>query len=655
MKIELLAPAGNKESFMSAVNAGANAVYAGLKNFSARSKAQNFSRKEFYNLCIKAKEKNVKVYGALNTLISQKDIPAVFEELQFLSLCADAVIVQDIGAAGIIKKYFPDLRMHASTQLAVHNSFGVKQAEQMGFSRVVLARESSFDEIKHIKQNTNCELEIFCHGALCFCVSGLCLFSSFIGGHSGNRGLCTQPCRRLWDLQKRRGYFLSPKDLQLAQYVEELKKSGITSLKIEGRMKNASYVYKTVKAYKTLIDATPENAENALKEALNILAYDYARQKTTFNFKVPDKNIFEPEKSKNTGFFAGNVGNIENGCFFIDTDCILEKGNTIRIVDKKNDRSETLKIKDLVKSDTGYIIGLDGIYAQKGFEVFKITESDITFESPDISANIPDLKKMNMHSCQFKNNNFKIPELFIRINNVKWLDMLDNSKYKIVFSITKNNICDLKRIKNKSVDYFELPDFIEENRIMQFSETVRKLLNEGYEKFFINNISHFVFFEKAKVSLSAGQFLYVLNSYAAEYLQKFNVGAFTVSWEDDMSNIFEMPPQLKNRMIVYISGFPKLAVSKMIFSESVKNSEIKTDLDEFRIISSEEETIIIPKYPVMLFDLKHILKKNGINSFGIDLSYVKPDKNYIDINLKAFYGHTNLNSRHKFNFARKLK
>jgi len=655
MKIELLAPAGNKESFISAVNAGADAVYAGLKNFSARSKAQNFSRKEFYNLCIKAKEKNVKVYGALNTLISQKDVSDVFEELQFLSLCADAVIVQDIGAAGIVKKYFPALRMHASTQLAVHNSFGVKQAEKMGFSRVVLARESSFDEIKLIKKNTNCELEIFCHGALCFCVSGLCLFSSFIGGHSGNRGLCTQPCRRLWDLKNRRGYFLSPKDLQLAQYAEELKKSGITSLKIEGRMKNAAYVYKTVKAYKTLIDATPEDSDNALKEALSILSYDYARQKTTFNFKVPDKDIFEPEKSKNTGFFAGTVANIENGCFFIDTDCILEKGNTVRIVDKKNDKSETLKISHIIKSDTGYIIGLDGVYVQKGFEVFKISESDIAFENIDMAENVPALKAMSLHRCQLKNSNVKMSELFVRINDIKWLDLLDNSKYKIIFAVTKNNISDLKKIKNKSVDYFEFPAFIEEDNIVKFSETVKNILNEGYKNFFINNIAHFVFFEKTNASVWAGQFLYVLNSYAAEYLQKFDVGAFTVSWEDDMSNIFEMPPQLKSRMLVYLSGFPQLAVSKMIFPESVKNSAIKTDLDEFRIISADEETIIIPKYPVMLFDLKHIFKKNGINSFGIDLSYVEPDKNYIDINLKAFYGHTNLNSRHKFNFARRLK
>lgn len=153
-------------------------------------------------------KKKVKVYVALNTLLQQKDIKKAFECLQQIqSANAEAVIVQDLALACIIKKHFPKLKLHASTQLAVHNSFGVKQAEKIGFTRTVLARELSFEQIKNIKNNTKCELEIFCHGALCFSVSGLCLFSSFIGGYSGNRGFCTQPCRRLWTTNNKQGYF----------------------------------------------------------------------------------------------------------------------------------------------------------------------------------------------------------------------------------------------------------------------------------------------------------------------------------------------------------------------------------------------------------------------------------------------------------------
>lgn len=212
-KIELLAPSGNIESFMAAVSAGADAVYVGLKDFSARAKAKNFSYKQLNEICSYAHDKNVKVFVALNTLIKNSEIKDVLNILEQISFAqTDAIIVQDLGVAYLSQKYFPEIRLHASTQLTIHNSYGALQAKQMGFERAVLARELSFDEIKNIKKKSDIELEIFCHGALCFCVSGLCLFSSFIGGYSGNRGHCTQPCRRLWTVDVKNGYYLSPKD-----------------------------------------------------------------------------------------------------------------------------------------------------------------------------------------------------------------------------------------------------------------------------------------------------------------------------------------------------------------------------------------------------------------------------------------------------------
>jgi len=224
-------------------------VYCGLKDFSARSKASNFTPAEFYNFTNYAHKKNVKVYAAFNTLIKQNEIKEACRQIGIIAQAgADALIAQDFGVAEIVKKYFPKLKLHASTQTAIHNSYGVSEAQKAGFSRVVLARELSLEEIKIIKSKTNAELEVFCHGALCFGVSGLCLMSSFIGGYSGNRGACAQPCRRRWSLKNKDGFYLSPKDLNLSEYIRELKLSGITSLKIEGRMKNPQYVYKTVKA-----------------------------------------------------------------------------------------------------------------------------------------------------------------------------------------------------------------------------------------------------------------------------------------------------------------------------------------------------------------------------------------------------------------------
>ena len=334
-KIELLAPSGNMESFMAAVSAGADAVYVGLKDFSARAKAKNFSYKQLKEICSYAHQKNVKVFVAVNTLVKNLEIKSVLNTLEQISLSgADAIIVQDLGVAYLSKKYFPNIRLHASTQLTIHNSYGAIQAKQMGFERAVLARELSFDEIKSIKNKSNIELEIFCHGALCFCVSGLCLFSSFIGGYSGNRGHCMQPCRRLWTVDGKTGYFLSPKDFQLADYIKQIKKAGITSLKIEGRLKSADYVSKTVKAYRLLIDSDEQNYEQNLKQAKELLSLDYARQKTSCNFNIKSRDIFEPKKSKNTGLYLGVVENKTDKDFVLNTEQDLSAGDTIRITKK---------------------------------------------------------------------------------------------------------------------------------------------------------------------------------------------------------------------------------------------------------------------------------------------------------------------------------
>ena len=356
-KIELLAPSGNIESFMAAVSAGADAVYVGLKDFSARSKAKNFSYNQLNEICSYAHQHNVKVFVAVNTLIKNSEIKDVIKCLGQISLSkADAIIVQDLGVAYISKKYFPNIRLHASTQLTIHNSYGAIQAEQMGFERAVLARELSFEEIKTIKNKSKIELEIFCHGALCFCVSGLCLFSSFIGGYSGNRGHCMQPCRRLWTVDGKTGYFLSPKDFQLADYIKQIKDIGVTSLKIEGRLKSADYVSKTVKAYRLLIDSDEKNYEQNLKQAKELLSLDYARQKTTFNFNVKNNDIFEPQKSKNTGLYLGVIENKTDKDFVLNTEQDLSAGDTVRIVDNKKDKNSVLKIEKTEKTGNGYKI-----------------------------------------------------------------------------------------------------------------------------------------------------------------------------------------------------------------------------------------------------------------------------------------------------------
>lgn len=268
--MEILAPAGNLETLKSAIANGADAVYIGGKSFSARKNAVNFTNEELEEAVKFAHLYNAKVYVTFNTLIHDAEMKEAFEFAKFLySAGVDALIVQDLGLVYMLRKYFPDFEIHASTQMTLHNKDGVKAAEKLGFSRVVLSRELSFEEIKMIKENTNAELEIFVHGALCMSYSGQCLMSSFLGCRSGNRGACAQPCRLPYSVYDENGkmickakYPLSLKDLCLVDELENLKKSGASSLKIEGRMKSPEYVSLVTSIYNKYLSGEKVSSED---------------------------------------------------------------------------------------------------------------------------------------------------------------------------------------------------------------------------------------------------------------------------------------------------------------------------------------------------------------------------------------------------------
>lgn len=253
-KIEILAPVGAKEQLYAAVKSGADAVYFGASSFNARRNAENFSDEEFLQAVRYCRERRVKAYITLNTLITDREIPAFEDCLRLIAKSgADAVIVQDLGAVLLIKKHCPDIPLHASTQMAVHNVKGAEVLEKMGFSRVVPARELTSEEIRQIRKATNLEIEVFVHGAHCMSASGMCYMSSALGDRSGNRGLCAQPCRLNFRSADRE-YALSLKDMCLIEHIEELKKAGVCSFKIEGRMKRPEYVAAAVTAYKKALN-----------------------------------------------------------------------------------------------------------------------------------------------------------------------------------------------------------------------------------------------------------------------------------------------------------------------------------------------------------------------------------------------------------------
>lgn len=279
--MELLAPAGTMENFMAALESGADAIYLGGKVFNARAHAANFGIDELREAVRLAHILDVSVYVTVNILIGDtelKDLEQYIKDLD--SIGVDAIIVQDLAVAEIAKRVAPNIHLHGSTQMTASTLDAVRFYESLGFTRVVLARELSLKEIQHICKHCKAEIEVFVHGALCVCYSGQCLMSSFIGGRSGNRGACAQPCRLPYELLDSKGesvlpkheaYLLSPKDLNYSEHMNELVAAGVTSFKVEGRMKKVSYVRQVIGTYREILDEASihENQRKALASGFN--------------------------------------------------------------------------------------------------------------------------------------------------------------------------------------------------------------------------------------------------------------------------------------------------------------------------------------------------------------------------------------------------
>ena len=318
--VELLAPAGTKEAFLAAVENGANAVYLAGKMFGARAYASNFDEDELAEIIRYAHLKDVQVHVAVNTIIDRDELPQLKQYLSFLyDAGADAVLLQDLGAVRLAKEVVPLLPLHASTQMTVHNLVGVQALTELGFSRVVLARELSIPEIRDICQKSRVEIECFVHGALCVCYSGQCLMSSMIGGRSGNRGRCAQPCRLPYTLVDAQGndvlgetagnFLLSPRDLNAIELIPQLLDAGIDSLKIEGRMKRSEYVATIVHTYRKAIDHHIDAQREKIDDSDRAhLAQVFNRDFTTaYMEKRQGRYMMSDRRPNNRGLLIGRV------------------------------------------------------------------------------------------------------------------------------------------------------------------------------------------------------------------------------------------------------------------------------------------------------------------------------------------------------------
>lgn len=312
--VELLAPAGNFDALRAAVESGADAVYLAGEKFGARAFADNFSRETLIEAVKFAHLRGTAVHVTVNTIISDAELENLAEYLKFLRLAnVDALLIQDLGVFSVAKAVVPEIPLHASTQMSIHNLEGVKMLAKLGFSRVVLSRELTLDEISAICHASPIETEIFVHGALCICWSGQCLMSSLIGGRSGNRGKCAQPCRLPYELVDERGkivlndagkFILSPKDLNTLEILPKLVETGVNSLKIEGRMKRAEYVATVVKVYRDFLDKKSLILGDGQQKLAQIFNRDFT---TAYLERNPGKNLISDMRPNNRGVLIGRV------------------------------------------------------------------------------------------------------------------------------------------------------------------------------------------------------------------------------------------------------------------------------------------------------------------------------------------------------------
>lgn len=414
--IELLSPVGDFDCLKAAVQNGADAVYFGANSFSARAFASNFDDNTLEQAINYAKVRGVKTNLTLNTLIKNDEMyNAIALAKKAYEFGIDAIIVQDLGLAKYLIKNFPGLPVHASTQMSVHNLDGVIALQKMGFSRVVLSRELSLKEIEYICKNSDVEIEVFVHGALCISYSGQCLFSSMIGGRSGNRGKCAQPCRLPYDLLENdkiidKGYLLSPRDLCGLEFLPQLIKSGVNCLKIEGRMKTPEYVATVTRIYRKYIDLAEKNIsfeideidKQDLLQVFNRGGFSNGHLDSNSNQK-----LIYPQKSNNMGIFLGTISNFNSnqGHISFTTESKLHVGDKICVENKKHETSLytiselMLNNKNIKEANLGDKIKIGRMKGNisVGDKIYKLSDKFLT--SSAIDTLDKELRKINL-SCE---------------------------------------------------------------------------------------------------------------------------------------------------------------------------------------------------------------------------------------------------------------
>ncbi|GAB6170388.1 U32 family peptidase [Clostridium carnis] len=486
-KIEILAPAGSMESLFAAINKGADAVYLGGNKFSARAYASNFDNDNMIKAIDYAHSYGVKVYVTLNTILKENEIEEAVRYVGFLyEIGVDALILQDLGLFKRVKEDYNDFEIHASTQMTIHNGEGALFFKEKGFHRIVLSRELSVDEVKYISKDLGIETEIFVHGALCISYSGQCLMSSMIGGRSGNRGRCAQPCRMEYTLKgktsgERSAYLLSPKDTCTIEDMDEIIASGTSSLKIEGRMKRAEYVAGVVDNYRKACDKVlfnkKYNVYNGKRELLQL--FNRGGFSKAYLHKNVGKDMMSYKHPRNTGVPLGRVES--NGEIVLKENISL--GDGFRFKDKGFAVNKiTLNGVEVKEAKEGEMVKLFPIAYKKGDELFKSLDKKL-FDSLEEYIK-PYNKKINLNAkvifkqgfpmtieVRYKNKDYKFSGAEVEKALKKPLE-----KERIEEALKKSGDCTFKFDKIEFTEY--------ENGFLRISDlnALRREALEGIQK-----------------------------------------------------------------------------------------------------------------------------------------------------------------------------
>lgn len=642
---ELLAPAGNPEALDAAIGEGADAVYLGLKTFNARMRTSNFAYSQFEAAVESLHKMGKRLYVTVNTVFEQREADRMYQLLQYLERVGpDGIIVQDFGVVKMAHDNFPGLKLHASTQMNVGTAAGANFLSKAGFKRVVLSRELSLDEMKSVRTQTNVELETFVHGALCVSASGVCLFSSYLGGRSANRGACTQACRRLFADESRDGYFFSPDDLQLIEKVPELVEAGIDTFKIEGRMKSSEYVGTVVAAYRYMLDNWRFDRERAASKAAAMLQGDFARHKTTFWFEgTVDRNFVRPDQAGGTGLALGKVKVVR---VFDDKRWMLVRsfegvaeGDSIRIHSHGDTGRTTARVHGVMEKPEGLFLQIDGEYGPED-EIYLVqTKSMSRRYKPVLPSALSKYHKFPSWDTAPRPEFPAIPKerlaalpdgLYSMVSRVQDLHtILSDRPEKAILRLSRKN-AELLRRHEKETPFKRdtlvlwLEPYFPQADAEWLAEELDYWIGKGQRIFIANNLGHLAMLKGRDVSVVAGPWLYAFNAWAAAFLlgsgADFIVPPLEIS-KQAFSKLTETVPA--KSLFPTVFAYPQLFTIRADMGELFDLRFLRDrDGDEYELVASPDGSVVIPIKPFSLVDRIPYLKKDGATKFILDFSFI---------------------------------